>query len=508
MKRWTKHAAWMGLLMGWGLTPGCTWEPSARPAQPVLLAEGNFEVLGMLDESRYAGFARDPETAPAVGIVDLRNEKRCELAENTFPITSPITGSADADDQPPFLWPSAHFSADKEPTLTFSDETCTLYDVDATISDTVYPITLDEDQRQIVLFGDGKGKLSYYDPWNDELRVIATGVSRFLQAQRPQSNSGPVGPQALWLIENGVLTLRTFDSKIVVQRGKAVSELTQAAFTTLRVAFVDGGDLYEAVAPDYKRALIAADACSPQYNGAKIAYFSPCGARQLERLDLSSGERETFEPGVYAQWEQSGFEFERALDEQGKNQLFVTPPGGKRTQVEPTLLSEVQALDSTRIVGTDGSDNFGIWSKADGFRPILRGTGRIVAFIDTRTNRLSWVAMHQVEEGRGTLSYLEQPSFTLETIATKVATPSVSVLQIAPVSEPVLVYVRDANVTLRENQAPSYNGKLDTRVLSGDLESSISDDVTSYTLVPNPNAAGLLYTTQSAKESGLWFAAL
>jgi len=44
--------------------------------------------------------------------------------------------------------------------------------------------------------------------------------------------------------------------------------------------------------------------------------------------------------------------------------------------------------------------------------------------------------------------------------------------------------------------------------LSGDLGSTISENVTSYTLVPDPNVAGLLYTTTGPKGRGLWFAAL
>ncbi len=485
----------------------CTWQPEARPVQPRRLAEGAFEVLGMLDTARYAGFARDPETAPVVGIVDLRDGSICELPAATFPVSGVITGPT-GHPGPQFLWPSARYAADGRATLTFSDETCSLRDVDVPVSDAVYPLTLDDDGRQVVIFGNGKGQLSLYDPWNDKLSIIATGVSRFLQAQRPQTGGNPMGPEMLWLIENDALTLRTLDGTLVVQRGSAVTEFVQAAFATLHVAFVDGGDLYEAAAPDFKRALVSADACSPSYGGTTISYFAPCADRQLVRLNLQTGELEEFARGVQAAWKQGGFTFERGLDEAGRNTLFVTPPGGQRTEVTPTLLSDVQALDNTHIVGKDANSDFGIWSARDGFTPVLKSAGRIVGFIDARTNRLSWVAMHEVKGGRGTLAYVEQRSFQVATIARGVATNSVAIGQVFQVTEPVLMYVREAEISARKGGGSAYNGKLDARVLSGDLESNISDHVTSYAIVPDPNVAGLLYSTKGPDEQGLWFAVL
>jgi hypothetical protein len=503
----TQYGALAGLL---ALTSAsllsCTWEPSARAVQPELLAEGSYEVLGMLDLARYAAFVRDPETEPRVGIFDLRLGEPCEFPDDAVPVSPPIVGPS-LDDEPPFLWPSARFAANGERSLAFSNERCELRDVGVNVSDTVYPLTLDADKRQVVLFGDSRGKLSVYDPWSEELTVIATGVGRFVQAQRPQINGAPVGPQMLWLIENGVLTLRTLDGTKIVGRGTRVTELTQAAFATLRVAYIDAGNLYEAVAPEFRPALLAQDACGALYAGTTISFFSPCEARQLNRIDLTTGQLELFEPGVYAEWKQEGYTFERAL-KADKDILFVTPPNGTRTQVTPTLVSDVQPLDNTRIVGRDAANNFGIWSAQLGFMPILRSAGRVVGFIDTRTNRLSWVALHEIKDGNATLSYLEQPSFRLETIARRVAPSSVSVLQILPVAEPVLVYVRDADVTQVEGQRPNYRGSLDARVLSGDLESNISQDVTSYALVSDPSVPGLLYTTNAPKDKGLWFAAL
>ena len=485
----------------------CTWTPDARAVQPELLASGSFEVLGMLDLSRYAGFVEDPQTAPRVGILDLRNGKRCFLPKETFPLGPVVIGPSGESD-PLFLWPAVRFAASGKRTLVFADETCAVRDSKTVVGDAVYPITIDSDKRQVLLFGDTRGKLSLYDPWNEKLTVVATGVGRFVQAQRPAPNGTPEGPQLLWLIENGVLTLRALDGTKVVARGTAVSEVSQAAFSSLRVAYVDEGTLYEAVAPDFKPEIVQPDACTAQYAGTTLSFFSPCDDRQLIRINLQTAQCEEFEPGVYAEWKQDGFTFERAFDEEDNNQLFVTPPNGERTQVVPTLVSDVQALDATRIGGRDDDNNFGIWSAPASYTEILKSVGRVVAFIDTRTNRLSWVAQHDLSKGRGTLSYLEQPSFKLENIAKKVASNSVSVLQIVPVAEPVLVYVRDATVTQKENETPRYVGSLDARVLSGDLGSNNSDLVTSYTLVADPNVPGLLYTTDGPEDQGLWFAAL
>ncbi len=508
MNRRMRHNVLVGLLaLISAAFVGCGWEPSARPVQPELLAQGAYEVIGMLDIARYAGFVRDPQTDPRVGILDLRTRKRCELPEGSVPLSQVISGPRN-EDHPPFLWPAARLNKNGMRTLTFSDEQCEMRELDAPVGDAIFPVTLDADQRAVILFGDGKGKLSIYDPWDDDLSVIATGVGRFVQAQRPQSNGSPVGPQMLWLIEKGVLTLRMFDGTKIVARGKAVTELTQAALATLRVAYVDNGDLYEAVAPDFKPALLGQDACTPFYGGTTISFFSPCEARQLNRIDLTTGTLETFAPGVYAEWKQDGFSFERAIDEEGANSLFVTPPNGTRTLVTPTLVSDVQVLDRTRVVGRTAQNDFGIWALEGKFEPILRAAGRVVAFIDTRTMRLSWVALHELDKGTATLSYLEQPNFRIETIARKVAPNSVAVLQLVPIAEPVLVYVRDATVTQVEGAGARYSGSLDARVLSGDLKSNISADVTSYVPVADPNVPGLLYATDGPKDKGLWFAAL
>ncbi len=461
----------------------------------------------MLDVSRYAGFVRDPETAPRVGILDLRTRKHCDLPEDTFPLSQVIVGPT-GQDGPPFLWPAARFDTEGRRTLTFSDEKCNLRELDTRVGDSIFPVTLDADKRQVVLFGDNRGKLSLYDPWDEKLTVIATGVGRFVQVQRPQMNGIPVGPQMLWLIESGVLTLRTLDGTKIVARGKAVTELSQASLATQRVAYVDQGILYDAAAPDFKPGQLAQNACTPVYAGTTLSFFSPCEARQLNRLDLQTGVLEVFEPGVYAEWKQDGFTFERAVDEENNNVLFVTTLDGQRTQVIPTLVSEVQALDSKRIVGRDADNNFGVYTIGGDFIKLLRSAGRVVGFIDSRTRRLSWVALHEIKDGVATLSYLEQPDFRLETIAEDVAPSSVSVLQIVPVAEPVLVYVRDAEIMQEEGRPARYQGTLDTRVLSGELGSSIGEDVTSYALVADPNVPGLLYTTNGSRDQGLWFAAL
>ena len=64
-----------------------------------------------------------------------------------------------------------------------------------------------------------------------------------------------------------------------------------------------------------------------------------------------------------------------------------------------------------------------------------------------------------------------------------------------------IVSIEDAQPEL------GVRGALRARLLSGELPSSVDDDVTSYEMIASP-LPGLLYTVAAGTKRGLWFAAL
>jgi hypothetical protein len=496
-------AGWLALLV---CSAACSWQPTARPVRPEKLADGAFVAVAMLDASQFAAVRSDND-APRWLIADLQSRTLCELPEDVVPFGTRTLQTPSAFDlSVRFLWPVARVAEDDTRTLSFSDERCRLTDTEVRTGAEVYPIALDEDGREALVFGDGRGTFSLYDPWLERSNVIATGVGRFAQVSRPRRNDRPVGPQAFWLIESGELTQRALDGTELLRRGKSVSAFSQAAFAQLRVAYVDGGNLYESVAPDYRSTLIAEDACNPSYGGTELSFFSPCDAQQLVRVDLTNGTFVTFEPGVFREWKDSGIRFERARA--GNEQLlFVTFPDGERTRVEPTLFSDLQVIGSEDIVGTDAEGRFGVWNPRAPFMPLLYGVAGILPFVDVRTAQLFWLVLHQVEGGVGQLAALEQPKLSLRVIADGVPITGVAVEVPLTIPEPFVAFVRDATVTSRGG-SQRFTGTLEAQLIGGELGTTIDEQVTSYIYANAGNLPALLYTTSSEAGDALWLAAL
>src|SRR5690606_36208215 len=106
------------------------------------------------------------------------------------------------------------------------------------------------------------------------------------------SNPRALEVDALWLIEQGVLTQRTLTGERLLSLGANVQTFALEQYDTLRVAYVDDGALYEAAGPNFFPVLIAEDACEPRYDEFYLNFLAPCEERQLVRLDLTTGELE------------------------------------------------------------------------------------------------------------------------------------------------------------------------------------------------------------------------
>jgi hypothetical protein len=479
----------------------CDWEPLTRPAQPELLIEGSFVIdakLGTTD--RYVLVRSNGQAATRFLIVDLRTRKSCELPEGTVDAGVVVLppNNEPPDELTPFLISVEVETAPDKVELFTSNPQCETRGPYAIIGSGPSSLDLDGDKRGAFVFGNGMGQLSFFDPWSEQGNVIAKNVAGYVQVSRLSNERGYVGPQALWIFEGGALTQRTLSGELLVKVGKNVTQLVQGVYDTLRVAYVDGPDVYEIAGPDFRPFLIARDACSPLYFGTTLNIRSPCTPPQLVRFDLRTETREEFPKGVYWSYSDDGVLLE--YEEVDKRRLlFATPPGGKRTQVVPTLF-RAQVISGRRIAGASEDRTFGVWSQADGFLPLFENVVKLDPFIDVRASNYLWLIQHDEVDGLGRLSVFDQDSFELKTLATSVPVGGYTVEFLQPVPEPVVVSIEDvAQGELR--------GTLQVRLLSGELPSRIDDGVTSYEVIAAP-APGLLYTIAEGPKRGLWFAAL
>lgn len=509
----TSLALGLAVLLFW---TGCEWQPTAKPVQPQLLLAGPVRVDRLLDPlttQRFVLLTRDPAgTAPRRAIIERATKKVCDLPEGTIQIDAALFDPRSAEPSPAFLLPLIVKEAAEERALYYADEHCALRGPYGRARTTIM-IPLDGSGRQVSLVGDGSGKLSLVNPWTDEVTVIAEKVSQLASVRRPSNGETPVGVQALWLLENGALTQRTLTGELLFSRGQDVRQFAQALFNTLRVAYVDGTTLYEAAGPDFQPSPIAENACAPLYSGLSLNLYAPCDAEQLVRIDLTTGEAQSFEPGTFINYQQSGYVFEYLHGSEGETQFFVTPPGRARTQVVPPLARDtVQVVDGNRIVGmvknaeTQAND-FALWDARSGGEPqrILYNAARPIPFLDMRANEIIWVFPYNVIDRRGTLSLFNQSTFLPEVLGEGVPPNAFSVEILAQVSEAAIVFIEDAEpVSSTDNR---LRGKLHARLVSGELGAVVDTHVTTYTAVYTP-LEGLVYSVEDGERSGLWFAAL
>jgi hypothetical protein len=519
------------------------WQPKAGPVRPQLLFEGSTRVETTLDESeRYLLVSRfsDDENGDEqrrYNIVDWKSRTRCELPENVVRVEGSLLGPAQERKQEPlFLLPLVlqEEGEDDQPgpqVLTFFDERCQRYgDTDyGPVSNSTAPLTRDEDGREVMLYGNGKGTLAMADPWNDERTQITVGFRAFSFVYRAGAFSAP---QLLWVLENGQLTQRALDGTLVVSLGDRVTAFSQILLSQLRVAYVDGNDVYEAVGPDFEPVRVAESACVPVYRGNYLEIHNPCTDSQLLRINLMTGETTEFAPGVFEAYTDSGFSFETQSDKEGLNHQFVEQPGRAKTEIVPPFVDHPFVVDGTHLAGikelpTDDPlvtrRSLVVWSNGNDVEvfPNKEVIESYYIVSNYRTSSYWFLVFHDrqdTEDGNalGTLSIVSARDLSIEKIADKVPlavplarAPSVRGFSVESLptfaKERALAYIDEA-VPL-DHEPHASRGTLHVRLFSGELGSQIAEDVTSYHLVTAP-LPGVLYGIEEGEHQGLWFAAL
>jgi hypothetical protein len=562
---------WICLVGAVNLLAGCGWEPVARPVKPELILEGSIRLEYLLDlHGRFVLVStehQEDDEAPrrAYSIVDWKTAERCDLPTDVVRFIPPIFGPTEQRKQSPlFVLPVSVQDGDNQ-TLQFFDENCRKRgDTDfGVVSNTMQTVALDEDGREVILYGNGMGVVATADPWTDQRVEIASGVRRFAFVQRASMYSAP---QMLWLLEDGVLRQRTLDGSLLLSLGERVTDFVQVMYGELRVAFMAGEDVYEAIAPEFIPTRIADSACGPVYRGNTLELKRPCADDQLVRINLQTGEHTEFEKGVSESYLDNGYLFERSHDEKGNHQ-WVEPPGGKRTEIKQPFATRPLVLNGGLLAGLkdlpvdctledDARDTpeqriersrfFVIYDLVGGKNlRVLKGINDFFIFNDNRTSSYVWMVQHNLhvsedvpEHRLGELALFSERDLrpdtaalpqcdpddptafvapdAIETIQTEVpersplgGTPTgvhgYSIETAVPFPEPLVVVISDAK-PLSSNPKLS-RGRLEARLLSGELGASIAEDVTSYFLLTTP-VPGVLYGVEEGDKPGLWFAAL
>jgi hypothetical protein len=522
------------------VTASCAFEPHTRPVKQERLMGGPVRVMRTLDPYgvhavlRYANDDGDLKYA----ITDWRAGDRCELPDDAIRFYTPLKRTDDLSAATEHLIAPVIFGAtpgERQPyvgQLWVTNEHCELVGPLADIQEGGVPgpatVTSTEDQRDLFLFVSQEGSLSLLDSAKPDVAVhIADGVRGFIK-----SSTGSNSPKdVVWVLEGNRLTQRGLDGSLHVSLGDEVTSFDIFSSLTPRVVYIDGGDLFEAVAPEYVPMLRARDACDPHYSGSHLDLHIGCSEddgrkRQLVRFELSSFEVKTFEPGVFSSVTIENLQFDYlkdTWDETAPTRLFVQFPGknGKRQEITPVLVaSTIVVLGNDRIAGQvdepEDRNTFGIWQVTPGiFVRLFSGIELLVPWLDSTTKEYLWFMQHDENDGLFTLSVFTQTDLTLKTIATGV--PSYYQRGVVidggryipkfPFQESILVYEEDCTELTFSADKRRFKGRLRAQLLSGSLSADLAEDVSSFVIVAHP-LPGILYGIEEGPNAGLWFSAL
>lgn len=501
------------------LVSGCTWEPVARPVQPQQVFEGPARTDRMLDgESRFALVQVGADESLRWRIVDGESLDHCELRAGLRPIQSALSApNLPGAKLPKLLLPLRRLD-DQDNGIYFSDERCV---VQGPIGSIVEPrravvslLGLRSDQRQVLLVLD-QGRLSVVDPWTSSARMVAERVSDF-RVVEPPASANQREPEALWLIENKQLVQRALDGSVLLTPiGTEVSQLVQRRFEDgLRVAFRDGGDVFEAKGPDFVPKLIAANACAPSYRLTALDMWLPCAERQLVRMDLTTGTVRRFAPGVYESTTIGAVEIEKVRTAAMEEQLWVASGTNQRTQILPLPVSGFSMLGTSAIVARTSDNRFGVWNMRGEFTQIFEGVRELVSYRSLRTSEFEWLMLHDMKSDLGRISTFEQRDIERMMLQGQAGFQPRTLAEGVPAGgfrlhggvgpEPIILTLEQASPM---QTIEGFSGTLHARLLSGALEARIDVGVSSTLLVVTPQA-GILYAIGEGPKSGLWFAAL
>jgi hypothetical protein len=529
---------WLSLWLVATSVAACSWQPVAREVQPERVLAGPARVLRLIDgEGRSALIGLGDAEPLALRILQLETHEDCQLpAGSSVPgWAGPLTAPAlRGDAARTFLLPV--FKRDGEQlNLYYTDENCELLGpFGETVDYDLGVLQLRSDSRTVSLARAPDDTIRLVDPWTGTVTKLAERVSSYASVQR-NDTAGSV--EALWFVEGGKLTQRALDGTLLLTLGTNVEGFVQTLRDQLRIAYVDGGNLFEAKGPAFNPVLIAEGACNPLYQDNVLDLWLTCEDRQLVRIDLTTGEIRRFAPHVFRSYAAADVTFELANDDPenpDEYNLYVSSGvSGEtpRVRLTPRPGGGASVISGKRMVGLSRNGQLGIWKLTGEFTAGYRGVQRLQTFRDQRTNQLLWLIAYAVDEDRvGTVGVVDQRQLEalVASIEAGVGKPGTSdeslpaarpivvaerahldgyrVYYPSAVSEPVVLSL-EPPIAVLDPETGMFSGTLNAHLLSAKQGTRVDEAVQSYEVVNAP-IPGILYGILQGPRAGLWFAAL
>jgi hypothetical protein len=486
----------------------CEFHPKARRAKPRLISAGATRVVRSLDAVGAYVLIRDERAGTRrTAIYGWQKDARCELPSTLERVGRPLPRPAGARKGPVFWLPVVLH----ERALIFVDERCTPHASAIPVEpDSLQNVFSLEDGRGALVFQDGV-ETFVFDPWGLGEPLALAGPTEDVQPAYPEASKRQ---DALWLLEDGVLSQRSWTGAPRVTLGEQVSAFALSPAGP-RVAFVDDGTLYEAVGPAFRPKRLAADACLPRYGEGVLDFLSPCAEGRLQRRELASGELVGFAGGVFASVTREGVQLDYVQTDETTVELFAQSPRFARRRVEPPFDPEqTYVLDQRRVAGLSADGSFGSWEGGDGtFRALLHGADTVLPHYRGKKHEHWWLVHHEMTDGLGALSVLNEADLQPRRLADGVPARDNGGFRMErggglpnyPFSEPFVLVLEQAVPLTAEPER--FKGRLRALLLSGEPSAELAADVSSYQLVAVP-VPGVLYGIEEGPDQGLWFAEL
>lgn len=307
----------------------------------------------------------------------------------------------------------------------------------------------------LVLGETADGRLLAIDPWHDRVRTLSQGLTR----RGPYARDVLDNVTGVWLLEGKRLLRRDFEGEPIgdvidgvlrlASPRDSASEFLYATATATFLLSADGETAQRVHQTGCALRLERRAVWLPDQGERRVSLLAPCEDKHLVAVDIGEDEklrttayvdhvlswwyRTVVGAGDTAQALPQTWTFYRTEPEhEGEpERVWVARPSDARAVEIDADLTGASALwpwigvpgtnsDWTRghgvwlLVTRDGA--LGSWSAATGFTPIAQGVARLGLGPLDADGRLAWLALHDADDGLGTLSRISFRG-ALETVA-------------------------------------------------------------------------------------------
>jgi hypothetical protein len=488
----------------------CSFQPMDGKAEPRRVSSESVALVRTLDPiGKLALVQRPGESGRAV--MKWHDDRSCALPSqypNSLRSLQPPS-PAPKGVSSFYLACTTDNEAGQDAELVMVDDQCRLLrDFPEVLPETIQVTGSVTDQHGILVARDREGRLYALDPYGSvRMALIAELVT---QAQ-PVITDGKKARNAVWAVEGSRLTLRTLTGEPLVALGTQVTDFALSA-DQKRVAFIDAGDLYEALAPAFKPRKLADDACNATFLGQDLGAFSPCEKQQLITRLASDDAVHRYPDGVFLARRFEGLELTFQHTESEGVRMFARYGKSEPELLSPTLRPQTSYyLSDGSVLGVSEDGTLGTFAPdTHRFRPLLEGVTRMQAEYRGKSQRYWFLVHHDVTDGLGTLSVVDAPDMSVREVARNVPTQghqgflleSGRAIPNYPFAAPTVLMLSEAS----EDADGAFVGTLRAELITGDPAEDFGARVSSYLIVANPQP-GVLYSVGDGDKQGLWFAA-